>query len=53
MGILREGHSGKDKGIKQVLWKHGWFLDGKSTAATIAPEMNTDTGSRQPARLQE
>ena len=43
MGILREGYAGKAKGRKQVLWERGWFLDGMSTAATVAPEMNIDT----------
>ena len=42
--VIREGYVGKAKGRKQdlVLWERGWFVDGMSTAATVAPEMNID-----------
>ena len=43
MAVIWEGYAGKAKGRKQVLWEHGWFLEGMSTAATVAPEMNIDT----------
>ncbi|CAM9880058.1 unnamed protein product, partial [Laminaria digitata] len=39
----RTGYVGKAKGRKQVFWDRGWFVDGMSTAATAAPEMNIDT----------
>ena len=40
MSVIREGYAGKAKGRKQVLWERGWFLEGMSTTATVAPEMN-------------
>ena len=43
MSVIREGHAGKAKGRKQVLWERGWFLEGMSTTATAAPEMDIDT----------
>ena len=43
MSVIREGYAGKTKGRKQVLWERGWFLQGMSTTATVAPEMNIDT----------
>ena len=42
LGVLREGYDGKAQERKQVLWERGWFVDGMSTAATAAPEMNID-----------
>ena len=43
MSVIRERYAGKAKGRKQVLWERGWFLEGMSTTATVAPEMNIDT----------
>ena len=43
MSVIREGYAGKAKGRKQVLWERGWFLEGMSTTATVATEMNIDT----------
>ena len=44
MGVIRKGYAGKAKGGSQELWERGWFLAGMSTTATVAPEMNIDTG---------
>ena len=43
MGVIRKRYDGKAKGRKQVLCERGWFVDGRPTAATVAPEMNIDT----------
>ena len=41
-GIVREGYLGKPKGMKQILWERGWFIEGMSTAADVKPEMDLE-----------
>ena len=43
MSVIREGSAGKAKGEEEVLWVRAWFFEGKSTTATVAPEMNIHT----------
>ena len=31
---LKEGYVGKAKGMKQVLWERGWYVDGMSSVST-------------------
>ena len=37
----KEGYAGKPKGIKQVLWERGWYVNGMSTTSTD-PKMNIE-----------
>lgn len=39
MGVVREEYSGKAKRVEQVLWEHGWCVDG-ITAMNADPEKN-------------
>ena len=38
---LKEGYVGKAKGMKQVLWERGWYVDGMSSVSTD-PKQNIE-----------
>jgi len=40
---VKEGYVGKPKGLKQVLWERGWWVEGMSMSDKVKPENNMST----------